>query len=90
MCSPSAPPTPLASQHQRPELILSEAGPAPPPSGITCLTPACGSDAALTIKKRQRNIDEVSVVFRVNFVNYVSCAATAQRVLFNVISCKNI
>lgn len=89
MCSPSSPPTPLASQHQRPELILCEAGPAPPPSGITCLTPACGSDTALSIK-RQRNIDEVSVVFRVNFVNYVLRTATAERVMFDLISCQNI
>lgn len=40
MCFPSSPPqTPLACRHQRPELILCEAGPAPPPSGITCLGP---------------------------------------------------
>lgn len=66
MCSPSSPPIPLACQHQRPELIFCEAGPAPPPSGITCLTPACGSDTALTIKERQGSIDKISAVFRVN------------------------
>lgn len=63
MCSPSSAPVPLACQHQRPELILCEAGPAPPPSGITCLTPACGSDTALTIRDRQRNTEKVSTVF---------------------------
>lgn len=90
MCSPSSPPTPLACQHQRPELILCEAGPAPPPSGITCLTPACGCDAPRTIRERQRNIDEVSVVFRVHFANYVSRTARVERVLHDVISSQNI
>lgn len=86
MRSPSSPPTPLACQHQRPELILCEAGPAPPPSGITCLTPACGPNAPTTTRKRQRNIDKVSVLFRVNLANYASRTATAQRVLYDIIS----
>lgn len=74
-------PAPLACKHQRPELILCEAGPAPSPSGITCLTLACGSDAPRTIRERRGNIDKVSAVFRAHFANYASsCTATVKRV----------
>lgn len=72
-----APSTPLASQHQRPELILCEAGPASPPSGITCLTLARGSDAPRTIRERQQNTDGESVILP--FANYVSCTARVEK-----------
>lgn len=96
-----APPsqTPLACQHQRPELIFfffCEAGQAPPPSGITCLTPACGSHAAQTINKNRQkeNGEEKNKEYRLCIWGFlpVVCRRTKHlRSLFprRVISCEN-